>query len=338
MPASQTLLIGRFCGSGRESGRMREPQYFIQATHARSKEQASLVLAEGEEWQVGRHDGTVHARRWSISFDPALSRHHFNAQLQLGRLFVKAVKNRHPIHFGGGPLNEFLLEPGQRFVTAHTVFEFCQGNLEAATEDLRGTSNLLLFTAVLNTIVNGGQTFARAFAILGAHAPPELRLLVSRLEARVVREGEPLSRALGEFPGEFSEHYVAMIELGESTDLGRALARLFQQQAADYRRRLAMSVAQRNALAEACRYLAEVLEGGAREDKALALVAKVTTDPPVRAALEELQAQVAAGTSLSDCRYGPLFPDLLPGLLAAHRCVNNVAGAFRMLVQLVGDG
>jgi type II secretory pathway component PulF len=53
-----------------------------------------------------------------------------------------------------------------------------------------------------------------------------LKPVLRNLETAVTKEGEPLSRALVHYPEIFSDRYIAMVELGESTDLGRSLDRL----------------------------------------------------------------------------------------------------------------
>lgn len=316
---------------------MAESGYVLRATHAKSKEQLSLHVRSGQIWSVGRQDGTERLDRWNIPFDPALSRDHFRAIVGAGKLTVEASKNRHPIHFEGGPKASFVVALGQKFLTAHTVFEFGDSSLatEDATVDLDKSLDLLSMTAMLSILVNGGFSFGRVFHLLRAQHGGWMLPVLQGLEEAVLREGEPLSKALSHYPSVFSDMYVAMVELGESTDLGRQLDRLYRQLARDHQKsRTATETTA--ALSAACRNLAELLDGGSSEIKALALAARVCAHEPVRQALLALDGQVQAGTRLAECKYPPLFTPLMGGLIVAHDNVGSMPSAFRDLADFLG--
>lgn len=316
---------------------MSDSSYVLRATHAKSKEQMSLQVQIGQVWSVGRQDGTERLDRWNIPFDPALSRDHFRATVGAGKLMIAASKNRHPIHFEGSPKTEFVVGLGQRFLTAHTVFEFGDSRLatEEATVDLDRSLDLLSMTAMISILINGGFSYGRVFSLLNAHHGGWLQPVLRNLETAVIHEGEALSKALSRYPAVFSDIYVAMVELGESTDLGRQLDRLYHQLAKEHQksRKATETTA---ALAGACRTVAELLEGGSSESKALTLAAKVCLDEPVRQALLSLNLQVQAGTRLAECQYPPLFTPLFAGLLAAHESVGSLPSAFRDLAEFLG--
>lgn len=316
---------------------MKESGYVLRATHAKSKEQMSLQVQSGQIWSVGRQDGTERLDRWNIPFDPALSRDHFRAIVGNGKLTVEASKNRHPIHFEGGPKAQFVVALGQKFLTAHTVFEFGDSSLatEDATVDLDKSLDLLSVTAMISILVNGGFSYGRVFSLLNAHHGGWLQPVLRNLETAVLQEGETLSKALGRYPSVFSDIYVAMVELGESTNLGRQLDRLYRQLAREHQKsRTATETTA--ALAAACRTVAELLEGGSSETKALTLAAKVCLHEPVRQALLALNVQVQAGTRLAECTYPPLFTPLFTGLIAAHDSVGSMPTAFRDLAEFLG--
>jgi general secretion pathway protein F len=85
---------------------------------------------------------------------------------------------------------------------------------------------LALFSQELRVLIGAGLPLVEAIETLGEKEKrPESRAVIDRLVA-VLRQGQPLSAALQEFPQAFSPLYVATIKASEKTsDLAPALAR-----------------------------------------------------------------------------------------------------------------
>lgn len=85
---------------------------------------------------------------------------------------------------------------------------------------------LALFSQELRVLIGAGLPLVEAIETLGQKEKrPDTRAVIDRLVA-VLRQGQPLSAALQEFPQAFSPLYVATIKASEKTsDLGPALAR-----------------------------------------------------------------------------------------------------------------
>ncbi|HKQ28665.1 MAG TPA: type II secretion system F family protein [Burkholderiales bacterium] len=85
---------------------------------------------------------------------------------------------------------------------------------------------LALFSQELRVLIGAGLPLVEAIETLGQKEKrPESRAVIDRLVA-VLRQGQPLSAALQEFPQAFSPLYVATIKASEKTsDLAPALAR-----------------------------------------------------------------------------------------------------------------
>jgi len=316
-----------------------EKQLQLRATHSKSKETRSLPLEVGQNWSVGRFYGVNLEGRWNLDFDPALSREHFEFVVQVDGLKVRSTANRHPILVGGKPSQEFEIKVGERFFTAHTAFEFFESIVSegksTSTEDLDRELDLLSMTAMLAVLVNGGQSFGRTFSLLVAHHGGWLRPILQQLEASVVGQGEPLSKALTQFPEVFSEMYLAMVELGEVTNLGRSLNRLYEQLAKAYLSSLDLSAPQREAHSAAYRTIAEVLDGGGSEHKAVSLAARVCQDAEIRSALEQLTSQLSQGHRLADCKFPRQLIPWLGRLVVAHDGLGTLPRAFRNLADLM---
>lgn len=316
---------------------MQQASFVVIATHAKNQEQLRLEVEEGQDWLVGRKGGSPSRYRWDVSFDPALSRDHLRFCLIGGVLVVEAVRNRHPLYFDGVSTQTFHLVPGSKFLTAHTVFEFqafeTLRSAAPATEDIDLSTEILNFTAMLRVLVQAGYSFGKVFPILRSHLSQSFQPILDGLEVRVLTRGEPLSRALQEYPQAFDDVYLALVELGESTGADRAWERLFRQLAREQKRRFRW----REELAPACRILAEVLEGGGSEEKAVSLAAKVTQDELVRQAFLNVETQLKSGKSLADCQFPALFPPLLRALGVAHQALGNPARAFIEFAEQVED-
>ena len=69
---------------------------------------------------------------------------------------------------------------------------------------------------------------------------------------------------------------------------------------------------------------------------ALILTARTCPETHVQAAFRELAAQVGAGTAMADCSYSPVFPSIVPALVAAHEEVGALPVAFGKLSELFG--
>lgn len=321
---------------------MADNGHFLCATHAKSKEQLFLHVQDGQIWSVGRQDGSQRLDKWNVPFDPALSRDHFRAIVGAGKVTIEASKNRHPILFEGEARTRFVLKVGQKFATAHTLFEFGKSTTASSCDSaslgmaaLDNDLDLLSVTAMMSILVNGGVSFGKIFKLLNSHHGGWLQPITKNLEVAMLEEGEPLSKALSRHPEVFSTIYVAMIELGESTDLGRALDRLYRQLARDHQKRNPGSSDLSESLSLACRNIADVLEGGGSESKALLLAAKVCPNEPIRRALLEIESQLNSSTRLSDCKYPPMFTPLFARLIAAHEVVGSIPIAFRDLAEFL---
>jgi general secretion pathway protein F len=85
---------------------------------------------------------------------------------------------------------------------------------------------LALFSQELRALIGAGLPLVEAIETLGQKEKrEEFRAILARLVV-VLREGQPLSAALEEFPEAFSPLYVATVKAAEKTsDLGPALAR-----------------------------------------------------------------------------------------------------------------
>ena len=340
-------MVGLARGPERIPLAMAQPKYLLRATHVKSREQLTLSLHNDATWFVGRDDGTVRPDKWSISFDPALSRDHFRMKFGSGRLLVEATKNRHPILFRGQPEVNFVLGVGQSFSTARLLFELesVDSTLEATFAEpppdqsdsmtLKKEFDLLTITGMASILINGGAGFGKVFGLLNRHQSGWLQPVLQDLEKGVLHKGEPLSKALARHPRVFSEVYVTMVEIGESGDLGRALNRLYRQLAQILQRRGIPLCEHPEALATACRTIAEILDQGGSESKALSFAAKASSNEKVRLAFGELERQVLSGNTLTECHFPPLFPPIVGGFIAAHQAVGNLPKAFKDLAELL---
>src|SRR5437667_147704 len=83
-----------------------------------------------------------------------------------------------------------------------------------------------LFSQELRVLINAGLPLVEAIETLGQkERSNEWRSVIERLVA-VLREGQPLSAALEQFPQAFSPLYIATVKASEKTsDLAPALAR-----------------------------------------------------------------------------------------------------------------
>ena len=347
---------------------MDSPSYFLCVKHVKSRQQLTLIIPPGNTYSVGRADGSTDSERWSIPFDPALSRDHFQATVLSGKLLIEATKNRHPIHFDGKPRENFLVLVGQSFSTAHLTFEFGSSSIAPPPPDRLSTppvlpepgqatgpetrviqtrpvksaappgdsrQELLMVTGMFSILINRGVGFGRIFELLSTHVSSPLRPLINGLEKAVLQDKEPLSRAVLRYPEFFSESYGAMIELGESTDLGKVFNRLYLQIAREHLKRHPFS-GPSLALAGACRNIGDLLDAGNSPSGAFGLAAKAATDEQVRQGFQDLAAQTRSGKSFSECRFPePLFTPIFSGLLAAHEEVGSGPKAFKDLADLL---
>ena len=89
------------------------------------------------------------------------------------------------------------------------------------------TTSLTVWTRQIAGLVTSGLPLERALTALAEEAPSEKeRSLVAALRSEV-NAGSPFARALGQFPAEFSEVYIAVVAAGEqSGQLGLVLERL----------------------------------------------------------------------------------------------------------------
>lgn len=214
-----------------------------------------------------------------------------------------------------------------------------QQNIQATSTSLserEKTRQLLSFTTTVTILVKGGLSFSRIFGLLAAQQNGHINTALPSLEKAVMREGEPLSKALAKHPEIFSDQYVAMIEMGESTNLSRCLDRLCEQLRIDYLKDDPGDDA-RPALVLACRNLVDVLEAGGSEAKALAWASRACVDDTVRRALQDLEKQVRAGSRLAECKFPAIFTPLFAGLIAAHDAVGTMPNAFKDLAKLLSQ-
>lgn len=323
---------------------MPERNFSIRATHAKTKEHSALHLEVGQEWEVGRRDGNDRSYRWNIDFDPALSRLHFRFKVLEELLLIEAANNRHPIIFEGFPQQRFDLACGQQFTSAHTTFEFIKVTQPAANASI-STSNLdltldlsldiLSFTKVCAVLLSNGLSYSRLFQQLQTYQSPWMRGTLHLLEKSVVIEGFPLSKALSKYPHLFSPSYLGMVELGESTDLGRAMSKQCEQLAMDYRKHKLRPSEQSAALVAACRNVAEVLGTGHLPQRALELAGKASPHHGVSQALLELAVQLQSQPNLEDCQFHPMFLPSFPAWVAAYQSVGKLGNAFSDLADLL---
>lgn len=197
------------------------------------------------------------------------------------------------------------------------------------------TLQMLAFTAMIAILVKGGLSYGRIFGLLSAHLGDTLGPVMKKLEDSVIRDGEPLSKALAKHPEVFADHYVAMIELGESTNLSRVLDRLSDQLRKEYLKNHPGNETTA-ALALASRNLVDALEAGGDEAKALSFATRVCLDETVRKAFQDLEKQVNNGIRLAECKYPAIFTPLFDGLIAAHDAVGLMPQAFKDLARLLG--
>ena len=197
------------------------------------------------------------------------------------------------------------------------------------------TQELLSFTTMITILVKGGLSFGRIFGILSSQQSGYIGTVLQSLEKSVMQDGETLSKALAKHPEIFSDQYVAMIEMGESTNLSRCLDRLCEQLRAEYLKGDPGDET-RPALVLACRNLVDILEARGSEAKALAWASRACVDPVVRRALVDLEKQVRGGSRLAECKYPALFTPLFGGLIAAHDAVGTMPNAFKDLAKMLG--
>ncbi len=201
--------------------------------------------------------------------------------------------------------------------------------------DREKTRQLLTFTSMVTIMVKGGLSFSRIFGLLAAQHGSHISAVLPSLEKAVMGKGEPLSKAMARHPEVFSDQYVAMIEIGESTNLSRCLERLCEQLRTDYLKGAPIPESAR-ALVLSCRNLVDVLEAGGSESKALAWASRACVDETVRRAFQDLETQVRSGMRLAECKFPPLFTPLFPGQIAAHDAVGAMSNAFKDLPKMLG--
>ncbi|MFN8611288.1 MAG: type II secretion system F family protein [Vulcanimicrobiota bacterium] len=196
------------------------------------------------------------------------------------------------------------------------------------------TLQLLSLTSMLAILVKGGLSFGRIFGILASKHQGPMRQVVLDLEKSVMRDGESLSKAFARHPEVFPDQYLALVEMGESTNLSRCLDRLCEQLKLEYRKSEPPDKA-RPELLLACRNLADALDASGSEAKALAWASRACSEGPVKTAVQDLEKQVASGVRLADCKFPPIFTPLIAGLIGAHDAVGTSPSAFKDLARLL---
>ena len=196
------------------------------------------------------------------------------------------------------------------------------------------TQQLLCFTQMLAILVRGGLSFSRIFGLLASKQCSMTGNVVRDLEKSIMRDGEALSKAFARHPEVFSDQYIAMVEMGESTNLIRCLDRLCEQLKLEYLRGEPKDDT-RPALILSCRNLADALEASGSEIQALAWAARACADEKIRVAIQELEKQVSSGIRLAECKFPSIFTPLLPSLVAAHDAVGTTPSAFKDLARLL---
>lgn len=208
---------------------------------------------------------------------------------------------------------------------------------KATTQELsqrEKTQQLLCFTNMLTIMVKGGLSFSRIFGILASKQCSLSSQVINELEKSVMRDGEPLSKALAHHPAIFSDQYLALVEMGESTNLSRCLDRLCEQLKLEYLRSEPKDD-HRPALILSCRNLTDALEASGNEVQALAWAVRACADEKIRTAIQELEKQVASGIRLAECSFPALFTPLITSLVVAHDAVGTVPNAFKDLARLL---
>jgi len=195
---------------------------------------------------------------------------------------------------------------------------------------------LLTFTSMVTIMVKGGLSFGRIFGILANYKIGPINSILQSLEDAVLKDGETLSKAMAHHPEYFSDQYLAMIEIGESTNLSRCLDRLCEQLRTDYLKEATVDEGA-PALVLACRLLVDVLEAGGSEAKALGWASRACVDDKVRLALGELEKQVRSGSRLVECKFPPIFTPVFGGLIVAHDAVGTMPNAFKDLARLLSN-
>ena len=203
-----------------------------------------------------------------------------------------------------------------------------------ALTERQKTQQLLCFTMMLAILVKGGLSFSRIFGILAPHQGALLGTVIQKLEKSVMRDGEPLSKAFAHHPDVFPDQYLAMVEMGESTNLSRCLDRLCEQLKLQYLKGQPREET-RPALALACRNLADALEASGSEAQALAWATRACSDDAIRLAMQDLEKQVLSGMRLAECKFPAVFTSLITSLVAAHDAVGTAPTAFKDLARLL---
>lgn len=198
------------------------------------------------------------------------------------------------------------------------------------------TLQLLSLTAMLTILVKGGLSFGRIFGILASKHQGPMRAVAQDLEKSVMRDGESLSKAFARHPDVFPDQYLALVEMGESTNLSRCLDRLCELLKMEYRKSEPPDKT-RPELLLACRNLSDALDASGSEAKALAWAARACSEGPVKAAVQDLEKQVASGVRLADCKFPPIFTPLITGLIGAHDAVGTTPSAFKDLARLLSQ-
>jgi hypothetical protein len=307
--------------------------YILSVIHVKTKQGATLELADNQSWQVGREDGSTRLDKWSIGFDPALSRDHLQIRRVGATLEIQATKNRHPILFEGTPKTEFSLVPGQSFSTARLKFQFEE---QVADESIVSELELLCLTAAFAILFNAGVGFGGIFLFLNSRAGAGLKAALEEVESAVMQRGELLSKALSRHPGIFQESYIGMIEVGEAGNLGAALERLYRQLLAELQEKDEMQIScVPGPISAACINLAELLEAGAPEGRAFRMAAKATNRAELKQALLEISEQLAAGQPFGDCQFSGEIPPLLVSLMVTYHSLGKLPLGFREFAQLL---
>jgi EAL domain-containing protein (putative c-di-GMP-specific phosphodiesterase class I) len=300
----------------------------IQASQELAQEKGIIVCAQGvarsEEWNLVGSIGCKLAQGDLIS-GPLTDEDFFAwAQAHTGAIATPVAVE---------PPRE-RTSPGPRPVRARAKPPRSGPSSRIASEPTRD-ADVLSLTAMLSILVNSGASFGAIFQLLQDCHQNWLQPVLQDLEMVVTRDREPLSQALRRHPEVFSDPYVAMVELGESNDLGKFLGRLYAQLAQDMKRKQDPLFDCPPALSAACRNVADILEGGGQTATSLASVARTCGNERVQKGFLRLSEQVKQGKRLTECDFPSVFPPIFAVLVTAHEGIGSVPAAFSEFADLL---
>ncbi|CAN0324026.1 unnamed protein product, partial [Phaeothamnion confervicola] len=100
---------------------------------------------------------------------------------------------------------------------------------EESAQEFHEQVDLLAWTKMMAVMVGGGVPYGQIFRLQRKHLGRWLHPVIDDCDTSILHAGQTLSECLGRYPASFAPDFVATVELGELSNLGRAFERLYEQ-------------------------------------------------------------------------------------------------------------